>query len=81
MSELRITDLANPEFNAVQQAALNYGETVDVSFDPEEILAEASAACNEQRIFGMGICAEPGCRVPDGTPGYHDISTSPEFTT
>ncbi len=44
MSELRITDLANPEFNAVQQAALNYGETVDVSFDPEEILAEASAA-------------------------------------
>ena len=44
MSDLRIADLANPVFTEVQKRALEFGETLATSFDPEGLLAEASDA-------------------------------------
>jgi hypothetical protein len=44
MSDLRIADLANPVLTEVQKRALEFGETLETSFDPEGILAEASDA-------------------------------------
>jgi hypothetical protein len=41
---IRITDLAHPELNEGQRAALAYGETLQVSLDAGEILAEAKAS-------------------------------------
>ncbi len=42
MSELRITDLAKPVLSEFQKGALEFGETLETSFDPAGILAEAS---------------------------------------
>lgn len=44
MTDLRITDLARPEYNDFQRAALAYGESIETCFDPQGILDEASAA-------------------------------------
>jgi hypothetical protein len=41
---IRITDLAKPELDKSQRAALAYGETLDVTLDAGEILAEAKAS-------------------------------------
>lgn len=38
-----ISDLAEPQLDANQRAALAYGETLTVNLDPEDILSEASA--------------------------------------
>ncbi len=42
-SEIRITDLAHPELNEMQRAALAYGETLEIDFSREGILAQARA--------------------------------------
>lgn len=42
MSELRITDLAKPVLSEFQKSALEFGETLETSFDPQGILLEAS---------------------------------------
>lgn len=44
MSDLRITDLTNPVLTDVQRQLLAYGETLEIHFDSEHILDEASAA-------------------------------------
>jgi hypothetical protein len=41
---IRITDLANPELKENQRAALAYGETLEVTLDAGDILAEAKAS-------------------------------------
>jgi hypothetical protein len=40
---IRITDLAKPELNELQQSIHAFGETLDISLDAREILAEARA--------------------------------------
>ena len=42
--EIRITDLAAPRLSEMQQAAIAYGETLDVEITCDSILAEARAA-------------------------------------
>ena len=42
MSDLRITDLAKPVLSEFQKSALEFGETLETSFDPQGILLEAS---------------------------------------
>ncbi|MEM1114793.1 MAG: sulfotransferase [Pseudomonadota bacterium] len=44
MKELRIEDLAEPELSEFQRQAIAYGETLDISFAPEGILADAREA-------------------------------------
>lgn len=41
---IRITDLADPELDATQQAALAFGRTLQVSLDAGDILSEAQSA-------------------------------------
>ena len=43
MNEIRITDLARPEFTEFQRSAREFGDTLTVDFNRDEILAEASA--------------------------------------
>jgi len=40
--DIRITDLAHPVLTDVQRAALEYGETLDLDFGRESVLAEAA---------------------------------------
>ena len=40
--EISIDDLANPKLNELQQSIIEYGETLEVTLQPDEILAEAS---------------------------------------
>jgi hypothetical protein len=42
-SEIRITDLAHPELNEMQRAALAYGEALEIDFSRDGILAQARA--------------------------------------
>lgn len=42
--DIRITDLAAPVLTELQQAAIDYGETLEVDLTPQGILADASAA-------------------------------------
>jgi len=42
--QIRIADLAAPQLNDAQRAALDYGETVDADLTPDGILAAARAA-------------------------------------
>ena len=41
---IRITDLANPRLTDLQKSILDYGESLEVRFDPDDILEEARAA-------------------------------------
>ena len=43
MTEIYISDLAKPVLNQQQQGAMDYGETLEISFDRDAILAEAAA--------------------------------------
>ena len=43
MSTIRITDLANPQLSEEQKGVLAFGQTLQVTLDPDEILAEAKA--------------------------------------
>ena len=44
MTEIHINDLANPVLNKQQQSAMDFGETLEVSFNRDGILADAVSA-------------------------------------
>ena len=44
MTDIHINDLAEPVFDDFQRSVLEFGESLDTDFNPEDILAEASDA-------------------------------------
>lgn len=54
-NKIRITDLAKPELNETQQAALAFGKTLEVSLVASDILEEARAATGLDDFGPMGF--------------------------
>lgn len=46
MNDIHLEDLANPVLDDLQQSIIDYGNTLDIHFDPDAILKEASEALN-----------------------------------
>ena len=71
---IRISDLANPDLNEAQRAALTYGETLSVQLEPDSILQEAQDGVGLQD-FGAGDFRERLALLCDEWSSDRELNT------